>query len=175
MNESEFKRIVLPLHKSLYACAFAILRDEGDAADCLQEAFTRLWEKRDTLQKIGNIPGYAACTVRNTAITMLSRRKIPSEPLTDAHDRLFESGQSPVGKLETSESMTAFAEIFSRLSPSQREVIELSSIGGLSHSEIVEATGFSDENVRVLLSRGRKRLKELLLKSPLFSHLTLLK
>jgi len=47
------------------------------------------------------------------------------------------------------------------LPENQRRVVMLSGIAGLSNSEIKKATGLSDDNVRVLLSRGRKKLREL--------------
>ncbi|MDE6768460.1 MAG: RNA polymerase subunit sigma-70, partial [Muribaculaceae bacterium] len=40
-------------------------------------------------------------------------------------------------------------------------VVMLSAVSGLSNNEIQEVTGLSDDNVRVLLSRGRKKLKQL--------------
>ncbi len=37
----------------------------------------------------------------------------------------------------------------------------MSAVGGLTNSEIKDATGLTDDNVRVLLSRGRKKLRQL--------------
>ena len=72
MNETRFKNCVMPLHKTLYAYALTILRDESEAQDCIQEAFTRLWENRNRLEKIDNISAYATVTVKNIALTMAS-------------------------------------------------------------------------------------------------------
>ena len=122
MNESRFKNCVMPLHKTLYAYALTILRNESDAEDCIQEAFTRLWENRGRLSEIENVAGYATVTVKNIALSMVSR----SRPAFDAID-----GST------------------------------LNGVGGLSYSEIHHATGLSEDNIRVLLSRGRKKLREL--------------
>ena len=48
------------------------------------------------------------------------------------------------------------------LPPGQRDAIRMSGFGGLDNSEIAEATGQTENNVRQLLSRGRRRLRELL-------------
>lgn len=82
MNESRFKNCVMPLHKTLYAYALTILRNESDAEDCIQEAFTRLWENRGRLSEIENVAGYATVTVKNIALSMVSR----SRPAFDAID-----------------------------------------------------------------------------------------
>ncbi|MFQ5556030.1 MAG: RNA polymerase sigma factor [Acidimicrobiales bacterium] len=52
--------------------------------------------------------------------------------------------------------------LLSRLPPRQADVVLLRVIGGLSVSEVVEATGLSESNVRVLAHRGLGRLRELL-------------
>lgn len=56
------------------------------------------------------------------------------------------------------------AELLKRLPENQRTVVVMSAVTGLSNSEISQATGLSAENVRVLLSRGRKKLRELFYK-----------
>ncbi|MDE6444633.1 MAG: sigma-70 family RNA polymerase sigma factor [Muribaculaceae bacterium] len=161
MTETEFKTIIMPLHKKLYACAFAILRNESDAADCLQDSFTRLWENRERLPLMDNIPGYAAVTVRNMALNMVSRRPKTAEPIDKDLLDLPDSSLSPAASVEQKDSMKAIGDMLGQLSPGQRRVMELSSLAGLSNSEISEATGLSDENVRVIISRARRKLKSL--------------
>ena len=51
------------------------------------------------------------------------------------------------------------------LPPGQSRVIRLSSFGGLDNAEIAEATGQTEANVRQLLSRGRRKLRELMNKN----------
>jgi len=56
-------------------------------------------------------------------------------------------------------------QLIGQLAPRQREVVELSALSGYDNAEIAAATGISDENIRVLLSRGRSRLRELFRKN----------
>ncbi|MDE6488217.1 MAG: sigma-70 region 4 domain-containing protein [Paramuribaculum sp.] len=55
-------------------------------------------------------------------------------------------------------------KLMASLPEAQQRVVRLSSVGGCSNDEIAELTGFSPANVRTLLSRGRKRIRELFIK-----------
>ena len=59
------------------------------------------------------------------------------------------------------EDLRLVGKLLDELAPRQRTVVEMSAIRGLDNAEICEATGISDENVRVLLSRGKSRLRSL--------------
>jgi len=165
MNDIRFKNCVMPLHKTLYAYALTILRDESDAQDCIQDAFTRLWENRDRLGKIDNIGAYAMVTVKNIALTMLSRSRNAFSPYGDDPPDIPDSGASPANITEARDDVRQMARLLRELPDNQRKVITLSTMAGLSTSEIKEATGLSEDNVRVLLSRGRKKLRDLFSKS----------
>lgn len=161
MNEIRFKNCVMPLHKTLYAYALTILRDESEAQDCIQEAFTRLWENRDRLEKIDNITAYATVTVKNIALTMAARSRNSFSPYGDDPPDIMDSGPSPANIAEAKDNIRQMARLLRELPDNQRKVITLSTMAGLSTVEIKEATGLSEDNVRVLLSRGRKKLREL--------------
>lgn len=159
MDEQQFKSRILPLHRDLYAYALSILGDDEEAADCVQEAFTRLWENRARLDRIANVAAYSAVTVRHLAITMASRSAGRAIPFGDDPPDVADTGPDPQKGAEGRESVRNLASLLDSLPESQRKVVVMSAVGGLSNSEIKEATGLSDDNVRVLLSRGRKKLK----------------
>jgi RNA polymerase sigma-70 factor (ECF subfamily) len=52
-------------------------------------------------------------------------------------------------------------ELMSQLPPQQQEVMKLRTWGDCSLQEIAEITGMSHDNARTLLSRARRKLKEL--------------
>lgn len=151
----------MPLHKTLYAYALTILKDESEAADCLQEAFTKLWEHRHRLDEIGNHAAYAAAIVRNTAVTMAGRQSRRASSYGSELPEVEDISASPGVSVEAKENAATIGKLLAMLPDNQRRVVMMSAINGLSNSEIHEATGLSDDNVRVLLSRGRKKLRDL--------------
>lgn len=161
MDELQFKGLIMPLHKTLYAFALSILHDEHDAADCLQDTFTRLWENRHRLADVGNVRAYAIVTVKNIALTMAAHRSHQGMSLDDEPPDIPDSSPTPHEALANRDSLHTMQSMLGQLPENQRKVVLLSGVAGLSNSEIGKATGLSDENVRVLLSRGRKKLRNL--------------
>lgn len=161
MNQREFKALLLPLQASLYATAIAILKNENDAADCLQETFTKLWERRERLRQIENPAAYAVVTVRHVAISMKTRGIFQTASLADASPEIADPSAEPDRETEGKDDLRKLTGLLSKLPENQRKVVVMSAVSGMTNTEIRDATGLSDDNVRVLLSRGRKRLREL--------------
>lgn len=161
MKEKEFTSLVMPLQRQMYALCLSILRDEEDASDCLQEVCTRLWEHRSRLKAMGNPGGYCMVTARRTAIDILRRRA--SRPLAEGEGPgdFTDTSPTPADTTEARDDLERLTGLMKSLPPKQRQIVELSGVSGLSNQEIEKATGLSGDNVRVMLSRGRKKLREL--------------
>lgn len=64
-------------------------------------------------------------------------------------------------RLESADELRLLRTLLPQLPDNQRKAVELSAFSGCSNDEIAELTGESPANVRQLLSRGRRKLKEL--------------
>ncbi len=64
---------------------------------------------------------------------------------------------------ELKELQLHFRKAIDALQPNYREVIYLKDVCGLETNEVVEVTGLNENNMRVLLSRARAKVKENLL------------
>lgn len=162
MKEADFIFRFMPLKKPMYALAYSLLRSESDAADCLQEAYTRMWEKRDRLKDMENPEGYCMVTVRRIAIDMIRHRGKDEAGISgDPPPDIPAPEASPSEISEHRDDLRILSSLLEQLPERQRQVVEMSGVSGLSNRQIEEATGLSSENVRTLLSRGRKKLREL--------------
>ena len=94
MDAESFKKEFLPYHRKLYCIAYRLLENAADAEDLVQEAYLKLWDKREGL---------------------------------------------PV---------------------QQQKIVTLRDVKGCSYEEIEQVTGLNATNVRVLLSRARKKIRE---------------
>ena len=66
MNASDFKQKFLPYHRKLYRSAFQILGNAQDAEDMVQEAYLKLWQKRNELPPdITNLEAYCVTLVKH--------------------------------------------------------------------------------------------------------------
>ena len=69
---------------------------------------------------------------------------------------------SPEARLRGSETRAALTEALDALPPAQREVVTLRDVHGWSAVEVCNALDVSETNQRVLLHRGRTRLRQAL-------------
>lgn len=160
MTEKEFKEAVLPHHQMMLAEAMRLLKNRDEALDCLQDAVTTLWKSRSKLNGVGNIKAYCLKSVSNRALEMIRQSRIAcSEYGMD-----FPGDVTPASAFEGREKIAILRKAIKLLPENERKVVLMKAIGGLSIDEIVEATGFTSANVRVLLHRGRKRIKDYLKK-----------
>lgn len=65
--------------------------------------------------------------------------------------------------MESKESLEIAQRALESLPDNQREVIRLSSYMGCSNEDIAIMTGLTSVNVRALLSRGRRKIREIMI------------
>lgn len=155
MNREEFKQSILPHYRRMYGIASAMLGDSEDACDAVQESMARLWEKRDEIGDINNYEVFCLRVVKNVCLDKIKLRRQYAD-LAEADRPVAASDPT-----ETRETLNVVRRLARTLSGSQREVFMMATFGECDNDEIVRATGLSESNVRQLLSRARKRIKEL--------------
>ena len=149
----------------MYECAMMLLRDEDEAADCVQDALIRLWESRSRLAEIEKPEAYCLTAVKRQALDAIRRRGRMQESNVDISNIDLPGSLTPHDEAVARDDLRLACQLIGQLAPRQREVVELSALSGYDNAEIAAATGISDENIRVLLSRGRSRLRELFRKN----------
>lgn len=159
MTAKEFEIEILPCHGRMYAVALAVTGDADDAGDAVQDAMTRLWERRGELSQIQCKEAYCVTVVKRICLDRLrrdSRMTTLEEPaMADAPDCNVER------RMDDSWLLNDAVRLMRELPEQQRRVLELSAMGGLDNAEIAQAEGLTHVNVRALLSRGRRRLRKL--------------
>ena len=107
MTAEEFKRLFLPLRHILFRSAFRISGTTQDAEDILQEVWLKLWQKRDTIPKDGNLTGFCVTLTRNLSVDFMRRqhlKTVDDEPAE--HDAVQErSAQDEMEGNETRSSL----------------------------------------------------------------------
>ncbi len=158
MEAETFKQRFLSFHPKLYRIALALVESPEDAEDILQEAYTKLWSKRDSLEAVQQPEAFAVTIVRNLCLDFLRspRTNSRSEPLETV---ILHCEDSPERQVETRDQLRQVVRLIQELPPNQQQVIRLRGMEDCSMEKIAEITGFSPANVRTLLSRARKYIK----------------
>lgn len=161
MTEQEFKECIMPLYNKMYGYALSLLKNENDTADCMQDSFAKLWESRSRLEIIENKCAYCLVTIKRTALDRLRKQQTM---ITEDYSavNLPVQEENPELLSENRDSLKIVTDIIDSLPQTQRDIIRMSAFTGLSNAEIREATGLTDDNVRVILSRTRKKLRDIM-------------
>ena len=159
MDVESFKRLFLPLHPKLFRIAYALVENKADAEDILQDAYYKLWCRRNELADVRNSEAFCVTLVKNLCLDFLrSPRAGRDEDVTEAVT--LSTGSSPDEELEMQDKMQQVRHLINRLPENQRQVLRLRGIEDCSMDEIEQITGLSAVNIRVLLSRARKIIRE---------------
>lgn len=163
MELQEFKTKVLPVKDRLYRIALNMLRSVHEAEDTLQDVMVKLWDKRQQLDAYRSVEALAVTITKNHCLDKLKSKKHKNQ--LDVQEMELDSGfTTPYRKVELSDSMRVMERAFQSLPDQQRLLISLRDVEGYSYEEIAEQTGLEVNNIRVGLSRARKKARELYLK-----------
>lgn len=156
MTEAEFRNTVMPHHRAMTGVAMAILGNVDDVRDCLQDSLTALWTRRKELRDVVSVEAYCIRTVRNNALSMLRQQRRLDSAMPEIVERL-----NPETMLENRDRLAKVLAGIESLPDVQRNVVKLSTMTGLPPDDVAKMSGLSPGNVRTILSRARKQLRNL--------------
>lgn len=160
MDTSRFKQILLPLNATLYRMAYRIIKDTDIAKDMVQEAYITMWNKRNELDDVENVESFAMSVVRNRCIDYLRSVHVHGGLAIDMIE-MADEDSTIEEELDDIERLNNVMKKLNRLPVRQKQILLMRGVQDLTIAEIEQLTGLSNMNIRTLLSRARKRLKEL--------------
>ena len=146
MTTEEFKAKILPHYRCMYRVAASAMGNQDEAADIVQDAMLRLYERKNQLNNVVDIKSYCIYVVRNACLNKIRSRKnhIATEEVSD-----IESHEDIHNALEWRDMSGIVGRVISRLPADQLKVFKLSAFGGFSNAEIADMLGITQVNVRV--------------------------
>lgn len=146
------------LREQMLSLAERITGNHDDAADAVQDAFVKLWQQRGRFESTSHAQGAGMMTVRTTSIDMARRNSrqadVPVEQAADTIDEVTDNDRS-----------LAYRQvryiIDNDLSDNQRKIIDLRELQGMEFEDIANQMNMTAANVRVELSRARRRVREI--------------
>jgi RNA polymerase sigma factor (sigma-70 family) len=161
-SELDLQRIVSELYSPVYRFAFALSRNETQAADLAQETFLILAKQQAQVRDITKIKSWLFTTLRREFLRGLrSQSSHPEVELKPEHqDELVADSRV----LEASDAATVI-EALARVDESYRVVLELFYLADLSYKEIAATLDIPIGTVMSRLSRGKEQLRTLLAKT----------
>ena len=138
MSDKTIITVFTRLRRKFLNMAMAILPNEDDAADALQDAFCKLWPRRDTINDETKAEALTGVALRNICIDRMRKREISTVPRYNAVKAIIDN----------------------ELTAQQKRIIELKEIEGVEIEEIAKQMQMTESAVRMNLSRARKKIRE---------------
>lgn len=137
--------------------AYNKTRDREEAKDVVQEVFTMLWAKRETLQ-VDYLAGYLFRSVRNIILNQIAHEAVQDKFILSM-EKFAASNEIPDHLIREKQLMAIIEREVAALSPKMREVFVLSRNEHLSHGEIADLLGISEQTVSKHVTNALKILR----------------
>ena len=140
----------------LYRYALYRLNDPTEAEDAVSECVLAAWQSIGSLRSEKAFGSWIFRILSNCCASRIREMIGTRENL----ERLYDAGK---GSTVSSPSLPIeLAEALSQLNEEERNIVLLSTIGGLSSSEIAPLTGLTPGSIRSKLSRSLAKMREFL-------------
>ncbi|MFC4874435.1 RNA polymerase sigma factor SigZ [Negadavirga shengliensis] len=162
--KQRFYQLWKDLHSQLEGFVYQKVRDTDLAKDLIQEVFIKVQAHSHTLKDDTKVTSWIFQITRNVIADHYRQIKkeqkvaLPSDPVGE--DILLENHTDAV----TEEFAQCILPLIWMLPTKYREALLLSEIEGISQKEMADKLGISYSAVKSRVQRGRKLLKEMLMK-----------
>jgi RNA polymerase sigma-70 factor (ECF subfamily) len=159
-DEDAFSELMRRHEDRVFAAAYRITGDRSEALDATQEAFISLFKGAKSFRGDAAFSTWLYRIGMNAAYDVVRKRR----PTVEAHpDLAQETGSSGAIAMEEAAGIRSdVAGALAALPAEYREAVVMHDLGGIPYEEIATLTKVSLGTVKSRISRGRRRLAELL-------------
>lgn len=139
--------------------AFQITQNHADAEEIAQDAFVKAYKSLASFNHKAKFSSWFYRIVYNTAISETRKKKheysLPEENMTGLTDH-----KTVIDSLEQEDQKQMINTAMKSLNENERSVLTFFYLEEMNIDEIADVTQLSKANIKVLLFRGRNKLKE---------------
>ena len=163
-GESALYELLIRRHnQKLYRAIRAVLKDDSEAEDVMQEAYVRAFQK---LRQFEGRSSFSTWIIRIGVNNAIARLKLKTRTETDSieeHPLESETVREPISdperEMASSETRELLEEAILRLPLNYRTVVMMRDVEEMTTAETAAALDLTDEAVKVRLHRGRAMLR----------------
>jgi len=166
-NTALFELLMRRHNERVYRAARAIVRDEREAEDVMQQAYVNAYTHLGQFNGAAQFSTWLTRIAVNDALARV-RRQDRFEAFDDTLSNVesfvtHDPAENPERQAFTGELRQLLEWAIDELPNGMREVFVLRDVEGLSTLEVAQCLGVSEDVVKTRLSRGRAALRRLLL------------
>ena len=162
MDAQEFKQRFMPHHRLLYRVAYQLTANVQDAEDLLQDLYLKLWQKRDELPDEAMKQAYLVTMMRHLFVDQRRLKRLDTSELKE--DASPPDERSLDRQIDSRDEATKMEGLISQLPERDGKIIRMHLVEERSYEEIEQDTGLSQSNIRIIVMRTRKKLKQQFIK-----------
>ena len=166
MKEISFRTDVLPLKNELFRLALRITLNRADAADGVQEAMLKVWNRRQQWEQIESIEAFCITICRNLALDRMKKADNQNASLDDegydAPDHSYSA--NPEEQAMQRDKVERVRMLINQLPEKQRTCMQLRDVEGKPYKEIASILNMTEQQVKINIFRARQTIKEEYLK-----------
>ena len=165
-DDTAFSTLVKKYQRSVHALAWRKIGDFHIAEDITQEAFLKAYQKLSTLKEPQSFVSWLYVIAANCCKAWRRKKRLWTQPLetasgAEARKATYSGYVSAENERTTAEAQREVVKkLLAKLQESERTVITLHYLGGMTYEEISKFLGVSVAAIKNRLYRARNRLKE---------------
>jgi RNA polymerase sigma-70 factor (ECF subfamily) len=157
-DEAAFSSLVRRHEGRIFGLAMRMLGERADALDATQDTFVAAFRRAEDFRGESSFATWLYRIGINSCKDLLRKKQRAPAPTEEV-------GEGPANPSSVEDTVTTrldLAGALARLSEEYREAVCMHDLGGIRYEEIAALTGVSIGTVKSRISRGRRRLAELL-------------
>lgn len=143
---------------SLYLHALRRLRDSDEAKDAVQDLFLTLWNNRESAD-FSNLANYLFTAIRNKVLNIIAHKDVQARYILDLPLEINLQTAITDHRLRERLLMELIDKEIEQLPEKMRIVFEMSRKQHLSHREIADQLGLTEQSVRSHIKNALKILR----------------
>lgn len=152
METKDYNSAVYEFSDGLYRFALKLCKDQEAAKDFVQEAFEKVWSKRETIDA-NKVKAYLFRTVYNSFVD--TTRKAKTYTLEEEkHEKAYTTTSPDLNEI--------LHNALNQLPEAQKSAVLLRDYEGYNYTEIGEILNLSESQVKVYIFRARKQLQAII-------------
>lgn len=166
-DRAAFRELVERYHRRAFGIALALVKDEEDAREVVQEAFVRVYRGLSRFNGSSSFFTWLYRIVHNLSIDVIRK---PGRRDTDLDTALEQeeadgtplgrtAGGDPLEMVQRSELSARIRAALDELPPYHRGVIVMRELQGMSYEEMAETMGVSKGTIMSRLFHARRKLQ----------------
>ena len=160
-NDSRAQMQLYDLYcKAMFNTAYNFIKDDAIARDVMQEAFIKAFKKIGAYNGQASFGSWLKRIVINQSLDWLKKKKIATVELNEEVAYLPDNDPWEV---DNEISMSMIYKCIEALPQKCKNVVKLYLLEGYDHQEVAQILEISEVASRSQLSRGKSKLKELLI------------